>query len=99
MYCFKLKIKSAEIFDDGKSTYFEFGPSTRTVPEFYVVNPDGSETPIPARVEGALPNGKVVVDRVAGKLTIRNSGEEICVFNEEILSLPPTNSITSAGAR
>ncbi|PIR34605.1 MAG: hypothetical protein COV36_00485 [Alphaproteobacteria bacterium CG11_big_fil_rev_8_21_14_0_20_44_7] len=81
-----------KIFDDGKSTFFEFPNPVGTPPQISVVSFDGSETPLPARVEGSMSGGLVVVDRVAGKFTIRQNRELICVYNESIASLPSPSS-------
>lgn len=82
-------LSPTKIYDDGRSTFFELPNSAAGNLEFAVVTADGMEKPVMARQEG----GMMVIDQIAGKFTIRKDGQLICVFNEKILSLPPTASI------
>lgn len=76
-------LSPVKIYDDGRSTFFQFRPGVS--PKIYSVAPDGSETQVSSRVQGA---GMVVVDRVMGRYSVRVGNQVVCVFNEKILSLP-----------
>ena len=69
------------IYDDGKSTYFQFKtPTAGAAMTFAKILPDGSEFPVLAHANA---DGKMVVDQVAGKFTIRDGTNLVCVFNEQ----------------
>jgi type IV secretion system protein VirB9 len=70
-------ITPSKIFDNGERTFFEF-PS-KSLPDIFYVNIDGTETPAKYFVE----HGLVVVEKVAWQFTLRNNTDLICVFNEE----------------
>ncbi len=69
-----------KIYDDGKSTFFQFKSLPNPAINYSVVNADGTETPVPSRPDA---DGKVIIDRVAGKFTIRDGNSLVCVFNEQ----------------
>lgn len=71
----------SRIYDDGKSTYFQFKNPVMQMPRFAVVRPDGTEIPVVTRQDN---EGKVVVDQLASKFIIRDPGGLICVFNERM---------------
>ncbi len=82
-------IAPTKIYDDGRSTFFELPPTAAGNLEFALVTPDGTEVPVLARQNG----NKMVIDQIAGKITIRKDSSLICIYNERILSLPPTASL------
>ncbi len=67
------------IYDDGKATYFLFPSDLRSVPFFFVVTPDGRETPVDAFINA---QGLTVVGTIAPRFSIRHGSQTITVFNE-----------------
>lgn len=80
-------ISPVRIYDNGISTFFKFSGSA---PVLYGVNPDGSEYPLSARVEGEY----VVVDTVLQRFSVRQGSEVVCVFNE---TFQPGSAIPDSG--
>lgn len=74
-----------KIYDDGRSTFFEYKNAPLNLPKFAVVSPDGTETPVTARSDAP---GRIIIDRTASKFTIRSGTDLICVFNEQMPALP-----------
>ena len=70
----------SKIYDDGRSTFFQFRNQPSPAVNYAIVNPDGTETQVPSRLDA---DGKVIVDRVASKFTIRDGGNLVCVYNEQ----------------
>ncbi len=66
------------IFDDGEFTYFQFRDKNAEVPAFFWVDDKGNESLINYRTRGDY----IVVERVAGRFTLRHGPDVICVFNE-----------------
>jgi type IV secretion system protein VirB9 len=66
------------VFDNGRSTYFQFGPSVTKKPQIAVVGADGKEYPLTIRVERNL----AVVDAIAPKISIRSGNDTVYVYNE-----------------
>lgn len=90
-----------KIYDDGKSTFFQFATPASPAYNYSVVNADGSETPVPSRLDS---DGKVIIDRVAAKMTIREGANLVCVFNEQAslpapATLPDPSSLVVPPAR
>lgn len=71
------KIAPVKIFDNGKSTFFQFG-NLGAAPQIAVIGSDGQEFPLSSRSE----NGMVVVDAVAPKLSIKSGNDTVTVYNE-----------------
>lgn len=73
-----------KIFDDGSSTYFEFASVGVSTPQIAAVSSQGVEQPLSVRVSGS----KYIVDSVSPRFVIRtaNAAEQVCVFNESMLS-------------
>ncbi|MGV2102869.1 TrbG/VirB9 family P-type conjugative transfer protein [Rhizobium sp. 21-4511-3d] len=67
-------LKPLMVFDDGKKTFFKFGPK---VPAIFAVNSDFSETLRNFRREGEY----IVVDGTATQYTLRDGDQWTCIFN------------------
>lgn len=67
-------LKPLMIFDDGKKTFFKFGPK---VPAIFAVNADFTETLRNFRREGDY----IVVDGTATQYTLRDGNQWTCIFN------------------
>ncbi|WP_183940437.1 P-type conjugative transfer protein VirB9 [Rhizobium paranaense] len=67
-------LKPLMIFDDGKKTFFKFGPK---VPAIFAVNSDFSETLRNVRREGDY----IVVDGTEAQYTLRDGNRWTCIFN------------------
>lgn len=67
-------LKPLMVFDDGKKTFFKFGPR---VPAIFAVNSDFSETLRNFRREGEY----IVVDGTATQFTLRDGDQWTCIFN------------------
>ncbi len=67
-------LKPLMVFDDGKKTFFKFGPK---VPAIFAVNADFTETLRNFRREGDY----IVVDGTATQYTLRDGNEWTCIFN------------------
>ena len=75
------KITPTKVFDDGKSTFLEF--DRYVDPSFFIVNVDGSETPVEAI---RLADNSFEIPHIAWQFTIRdaNNTKIICIFNERL---------------
>lgn len=69
-------IPLTRVFDDGQFTYFLFDPGAE-IPSVYTVGPDGTESIVNTRREGAY----LVVERMASLFTLRNGNAHLCVQN------------------
>lgn len=69
-------LKPLMVFDDGKKTFFRFGPK---VPAIFAVNADFTETLRNFRREGDY----IVVDGTATQYTLRDGNQWTCIFNLE----------------
>jgi len=67
-------LKPLMVFDDGKKTFFKFGPK---VPAIFSVNSDFSETLRNFRREGEY----IVIDGAATQFTLRDGDQWTCIFN------------------
>lgn len=72
------EVAPIRIFDDGEFTYFQFRDKNADVPAFFLVDKKGNEAIINYRTRGDY----IVVERVAGRFTLRHGLEVTCVFNE-----------------
>ncbi|MGO4395879.1 P-type conjugative transfer protein VirB9 [Variovorax sp. M-6] len=73
----KAAIPLTRAFDDGQFTYFQFDPGGE-IPAIYTVGPDGTESIVNTRREGAY----LVVERTARQFTLRNGNWHLCVRND-----------------
>ena len=73
-------ISPVKIFDDGEFTYFEFPNKSATLPAFFLVESDNSESLINYRMVGDY----VVVEQVGPRFTLRRGVDVVCVFNEAV---------------
>ena len=64
------------VMDDGQFTFFRFSQNGE-IPTIYTVGPDGTESIVNTRREGAY----VVVERTSGLFTLRNGNNYLCVKN------------------
>lgn len=74
-----LAIQLRRAFDDGQFTYFQFEKNAE-IPSVYTVGPDGTESIVNTRREG----GYLVVERTAGRFTLRNGEAYLCVQNNAL---------------
>lgn len=81
-------ITPVKVFDDGRSTFFQFPTENKGVPNFFMNTPDGKQVPVNYRDEGAF----VVVGRVAPKFTLRRGNSAVSVVNDRSTGVPPTTS-------
>ena len=82
---FDYKVKGAKslrprrVFDDGLFTFFQFDdPSRKDLPAIFWVTPDGKESLVNYRMEGAY----VVVERVSDKFILRSGDDLATVTNK-----------------
>lgn len=73
----KAAIPLTRAFDDGQFTYFQFDPNGE-IPAIYTVGPDGTESIVNTRREGAY----LVAERTAHQFTLRNGNWYLCVRND-----------------
>lgn len=71
-------VKLLRACDDGQFTYLEFAPDA-TLPAFFAVEADGTESTVNYRMEGKY----VVVERLASLYTLREGNEALCLFSED----------------
>lgn len=70
-----------KVFDDGKTTYFQFSNNNLVVPTFTLVDIYGNETKLNYYIDGDY----VAIDTVGVQFALRNGRELICVFNNSIM--------------
>lgn len=70
-------VAPVKIFDDGKNTYFKF--SGAAAPQVAIITARGESLDIPTRV---TPDGLITVNAVAPRFSIRQSGQQVVVYNE-----------------
>ncbi len=76
-------IAPLKIFDDGRATYFKMPSGISEKITVYVVNSNGTESPLKAKKEGEY----IIVDNILPKISIRSGADVICVYNESINQL------------
>ena len=76
------EVAPIRIFDDGEFTFFQFRNKNADVPAFFMVDNQGNESIINYRTRGDY----IVIERVAGKFTLRHGTDIVCVFNETWLA-------------
>lgn len=72
-----------KIYDDGYSTYFAFAPTMDAPPQFFVLSPDGQETPVQPSYNA---QGEAVITMIAPRFSIRRGDASIMVYNENFSS-------------
>jgi len=77
-------ILPARVFDDGKSTYFQFGEAEDN-PAVFLIDADGAES----IVNFAVRDGYVVVDQVARGFVLRRGAEMTRLFNDGFRTVEP----------
>ena len=78
------EILPAQVFDDGKSTYFRW-PEGAPAPAIFLVDEDEKESVINHGFE----EGFVVVDRVAPVFSLRHGGFETLIYNDGYAPVDP----------
>jgi type IV secretion system protein VirB9 len=71
------KVAPLRVFDDGRSTYFEFA-ATADYPAIFAVEPDRKE----AMVNTATRQGYLTVDRLAGAFVLRRGADVTRIVND-----------------
>jgi type IV secretion system protein VirB9 len=74
-------ISPIKVFDDGKTTYFQFQNNNVVIPSFSLVDIYGNETKLDYYMDGQY----VVVRAVGVQFVLRNGKEQICIFNNSIM--------------
>ncbi|MES2984446.1 MAG: TrbG/VirB9 family P-type conjugative transfer protein [Pseudomonadota bacterium] len=72
-------IAPVKIFDDGKTTFFKFPTTMNAIPQISVISAKGEALNLPTRKTS---DGLVAVNAVAPRFSIRQSGEQVVVYNE-----------------
>ncbi|MDR3289882.1 MAG: TrbG/VirB9 family P-type conjugative transfer protein [Rickettsiales bacterium] len=70
-----------KVFDDGKSTYFQFSNNNILVPTFSVVDIYGNEV----KADYYLDGDYIVVKAVGVQFALRNGKELLCIFNNSVM--------------
>ena len=70
-----------KVFDDGKTTYFQFPKNNLIVPNFSIVDIYGNETKLNYYIDGDY----VAVGTVGVQFALRNGKELLCVFNNSLM--------------
>jgi len=70
-----------KVFDDGKTTYFQFPKNNLIVPSFSAVDIYGNETRLNYYIDGDY----VAVSTVGVQFALRNGKELLCVFNNSMM--------------
>ena len=75
------QIAPIKVFDDGKSTYFQFTKNNLVVPTISMVDIYGNETKLNYHFDGDY----IVVDTIAIQFSLRNGRDLICIFNNSMM--------------
>lgn len=67
-----------QVYDDGQSTYIKYRHSKEPLPNVYLVNSDGSESPTTYYIKG----GAMVVDTVAPEIALKSRSGTVYIYNE-----------------
>lgn len=70
-----------KVFDDGKTTYFQFPRNNLVVPSFSLVDIYGNETRLNYYIDGDY----VAINTVGVQFALRNGKELLCIFNNSIM--------------
>lgn len=71
-------ISPVRVFDDGVFTYFQFRNKNADVPAIFKVDSEQKEALVNYRAQGDY----IVVERVAGRFTLRHGADVVCLYNE-----------------
>jgi type IV secretion system protein VirB9 len=74
-------IAPIKVFDDGKSTYFQFKNNNTIIPQINLVDMYGNETKLDYYVDGDY----IVVRSTGIQFAIRNGKEIVCIFNNSVM--------------
>ena len=77
------------VFDDGRMTYFAWGPQA-SVPAIFAVNAEGKESLVNYEVRG----GYTVVEQLSPRFVLRN-GKQVATVVNQGFTPPPATSRTS----
>jgi type IV secretion system protein VirB9 len=69
--------RPAKVFDDGRMTYFAWGPQA-AIPAIFAASSDGKES----LVNHGVRNGYTVVEQLAGRFVLRNGKQVATVDNK-----------------
>jgi type IV secretion system protein VirB9 len=72
-------IAPLKVFDDGKSTFLQLPNNNAVIPHFFVISPDGKETPISYTIKGEY----LLLAAVAPRIILRLGQDEVTIFNEQ----------------
>lgn len=67
-----------QVYDDGKYTYLKYREVQKPLPEIFVVDRAGKESPVHYNVKGDF----VVVDTVAGEIALKRGANTVYIYNE-----------------
>ena len=70
-----------KVFDDGKTTYFQFPKNNLIIPTFTSVDIYGNETKLNYYIDGDY----VAVSTVGVQFALRNGKELLCIFNNSVM--------------
>lgn len=70
-----------KVFDDGKTTYFQFPKNNLVVPTFTIVDIYGNETKLNYYIDGDY----VAINTIGVQFALRNGRELLCIFNNSIM--------------
>ena len=70
-----------KVFDDGKTTYFQFPRNNLIIPTFSLVDIYGNETKLNYYIDGDY----VAISTVGVQFALRNGRELLCVFNNSVM--------------
>ncbi|MFT6331686.1 MAG: type IV secretion system protein VirB9 [Lentimonas sp.] len=79
-------ISPTKVYDDGRETFFQFRNDNETVPTISTVDIYGNEQPIGYVIRENF----IVLETTSPQFTLRLANELLCIFNEKIVSAPPT---------
>ncbi len=73
-------IAPTQVYDDGKSTFIKYRSIDKEVPEAFIIESNGSESRVPATVQGS----SLIINAIAPELALRGADGEIRVYNESL---------------
>ena len=69
-----------QVYEDGKSTYIKYRMGNQPLPSVFVVSPGGAE----AQASYVVKDDYLIVDAVAGEMTLKGASGAVHIFNENI---------------
>ena len=73
-------IAPTQVYDDGKNTFIKYKSIGKSVPNAFIINANGTESPITSTIQGS----SLIIDGIASELALRSSDGEIRVYNESL---------------